>query len=87
MANDRLSPMSPSLYLVTYMSTSLCIQKLISELSYGRQGLGLSCNDIILKRCRNVSLIMVLKSRRREMKRGLFLDICIPHEAKNQSDG
>lgn len=83
----RLSPMSPSLYLVTYMSTSLCIQKPTSELSYGRQDLGLGCNDIILKRCKMKFLIMILNSRRRELKRGLFLDICIPHEAKNQSDG
>lgn len=49
---------------------------------------GLSCNNLFLKSCKSESLNMVQNPRRkRSLKRGLFLDICILHEAKNLSDG
>lgn len=83
MANDRLSLMSPSLYRVTYISHGslhLKNRRVSSELSHSRQGLGLSCNDIFLKSCKNESPnhgMYLIQGWERVLKKGFFFDICM----------
>lgn len=81
MANDRLSLMSPSLYRVIHIPRLIASKnrRVSSELSYSRQDLGLSCNDIFLKNFKNEYLIWYVlnpRGKKSYLRRGLFFDIC-----------